>query len=290
MKQIVVIDNNNNPHNKNLHTEHGLSIYFEVDNLKWLTDAGNSSLFIDNAKELGINIKDIDHLIISHGHKDHGGGLEKFLEINKKARVWISHHIKKSRFYSYRKSNKRDITIDKEVFNKYNSRFNFISNNIYITDHVMLVTGFTPKYPLPYANKALYKEQNNKIEKDDFLHETAVAVEESDGITVLSGCAHNGLLNTLEAVELFTTGKIKMCTGGAHLPDKEDEKSYESDEDIDKIAYTLKEKYPDMKFITGHCTGQNAIKRFKNILNNNFDSFYSGYVIPPESFEQSRCL
>ena len=67
MKVTVLIDNNPHP-TQNLLTEHGLSIYFEVDGFKWLLDVGASEQFYTNAVSLGINITDVDFLVLSHAH------------------------------------------------------------------------------------------------------------------------------------------------------------------------------------------------------------------------------
>jgi 7,8-dihydropterin-6-yl-methyl-4-(beta-D-ribofuranosyl)aminobenzene 5'-phosphate synthase len=68
--------------------EHGLSVYIEAENRKILFDAGQSGLSIQNAQKMGINIEDIDTLVLSHGHYDHTGGLYPFLEKNRKAKIF----------------------------------------------------------------------------------------------------------------------------------------------------------------------------------------------------------
>jgi 7,8-dihydropterin-6-yl-methyl-4-(beta-D-ribofuranosyl)aminobenzene 5'-phosphate synthase len=273
----VIIDNNPHP-TKKLDTEHGLSIYFEADNLKWLLDTGNSSAFIHNANMLGIKIEDIDYLVLSHGHRDHTGGLSAFLKANKKAKVILSEHIFGHTYYSFRHKSKRDITVDPEVFIKYHNRFSPIIDSQNITKNVAIVTNFNLTNPTPKANSVLFAEHNSIMKPDTFKHEIAVCFKENNSLIVFSGCAHNGLLNTIESCSQFTKIKeITSCIGGTHLNDRSDSNSFETDEEIDQIAFTLKANYPNIKFITGHCTGDNARNRFNEILGRNFYYFYSGF-------------
>jgi len=67
---------------KNFGSEHGLSLYIEANSHKILFDVGASELFLENAKKLNVDISEVDYLIISHGHYDHGGGLRAFLREN----------------------------------------------------------------------------------------------------------------------------------------------------------------------------------------------------------------
>ena len=60
--------------------EHGLSLYIEAGNRKILFDTGKTDIFSKNAEKLGKDISAVDTAIISHGHYDHGGGLEKFFQ------------------------------------------------------------------------------------------------------------------------------------------------------------------------------------------------------------------
>ena len=55
-------------------------------------DMGQTDVFVRNAERLGIDLSEADIAVVSHGHYDHGGGLEKFLELNQKAPVYVSRY------------------------------------------------------------------------------------------------------------------------------------------------------------------------------------------------------
>ena len=65
---------------RNLKGEGGASYYIEDEDKKFLLDTGASGLFMENAKNLDINLDDIDTVVLSHGHYDHAGGLKDFIE------------------------------------------------------------------------------------------------------------------------------------------------------------------------------------------------------------------
>ncbi|MDK2808746.1 MAG: 7,8-dihydropterin-6-yl-methyl-4-(beta-D-ribofuranosyl)aminobenzene 5-phosphate synthase, partial [Clostridiales bacterium] len=77
--QITTLIENQSDDNGTLRFEHGLSIYVEADGKKILFDTGQSGAFIENAKALGINLNTLDYCILSHGHYDHTGGVERFV-------------------------------------------------------------------------------------------------------------------------------------------------------------------------------------------------------------------
>ena len=56
--------------------EHGLSYFIEHDNMQLLFDTGHSDVFLRNAKNLNIDIDQVETVILSHGHWDHGNGLK----------------------------------------------------------------------------------------------------------------------------------------------------------------------------------------------------------------------
>ena len=90
MKIITLLENT--ACSAQLVCEHGLSLYIETGNRKILFDAGQSDAFANNAERLGVYLKAVDLVILSHGHYDHGGGLGRCLEINDYAPVYLSKH------------------------------------------------------------------------------------------------------------------------------------------------------------------------------------------------------
>lgn len=70
-------------------SKHGLCLYIETDRHKILFDLGQDKLFLENAKKMDIDISEIDTVIISHGHKDHGGALKRFMDLNSNAKIYI---------------------------------------------------------------------------------------------------------------------------------------------------------------------------------------------------------
>ena len=67
-KITVVVDNISND---GIRGEWGLSILVQYNGKMILLDAGASGLFLENMRELGVNVADIDYAVLSHAHYDH---------------------------------------------------------------------------------------------------------------------------------------------------------------------------------------------------------------------------
>jgi 7,8-dihydropterin-6-yl-methyl-4-(beta-D-ribofuranosyl)aminobenzene 5'-phosphate synthase len=274
----VLIDNKNNS-KQDFQTEHGLSIFFEINNIKYLFDTGQSGKFIENAKLLNVEIKDIDYVFISHCHFDHINGLKFLLDQNKKAKIIISNNLFSQDYYSYRRGGKQNIGINFNIEIKDKERFILLDNNIMVNKNVFVLTSVLKEFTLPKANQFLFKKSGEFEITDDFNHEIIVCILDNEELIVLTGCAHNGLLNILESVtRKFPDKKIKTVFGGFHLIDSKSF-NYETDEEIEFIAKTLYLKYPYTEFYTGHCTGVKTFDKLKKHLNTNIKYFYTGLEI-----------
>lgn len=252
----------------------------------------------------GTRPADTGCLILSHGHNDHTGGLRTFLECNFSAPVYISARVKGAHYYSCRTKTASDtdtapdtapetplndpgylpvfreyrsIGVSQAVLEEYQDRIIYIRGSRRLTPKVSLIDiraerlHIPPRWPLPAGNATLLAEDH----ADTFDHELAVAVEDPDGLVVLSPCSHTGVLNILEACQKFTGNRlpVKAFIGGTHLVE------YVPDtiEQTRELALTIKEKYPQMKFFSGHCTCQAACGIFEDILGERYETFYSGY-------------
>ena len=276
MRVVVLIDNNPDPEGKFL-TEHGISIYFEADRLKWLFDVGASPDFGINARRMGIDICDVDYLVLSHAHRDHTGGLEYFLRKNKKARVVMAPLSSGQLYVSYRKQIHHDITINHAIVADFVERFTFTDSDLILSPNVTLIRDIPKIDPIPKANSLLF-QTDGKVERlDDFRHEIALAVHTSEGVVLFSGCSHHGILNILRtASQTFKGEKIIASIGGTHLPDSDWYSEFETVEEISEMANAMSSQYPAMKLITGHCTGHQAQEQFSTILTSRFELFHSG--------------
>ena len=267
MKLVVLVDNAPGKQD-GLIAEHGLSIWMEVDGQQWLIDTGESDAFAQNASRLGINIADVDHLILSHGHRDHCGGLETFLSLNDKAKIYLSANIDDNHYFSTRRGAKRDISLNHSLIKDNAERFVFVGEDTALNDSVSVITTIPLKHPQPQANATLLK---NDL-PDNFNHEIVIAVNTPHGAIIISPCSHNGILNTLDACSHL--GAITHYIGGTHLVD-----DFENSEDLTHLTSTIKRYHPSLTLISGHCTGESAKSAFKSVLNDKFIDFHTGFSL-----------
>lgn len=275
MKCRILMDNTPDSENR-LECEHGLSLAFSVGNQQWLVDTGATGLFAENAQQMGIRLNDIDYLVLTHAHYDHTGGLEVFLQENDHAPVLLSNKITDNSYYSKRNDGKRNIGIRHELVEQYPERFIRLSDSRWVTPEVAVITGFGSDFPKPKGNRMLYHDDH----PDTFDHEVALLVRTGKGNVVFTGCAHNGLLNILHAARHFAPEQpIIAAIGGTHLINPREGQTFESEDEIIELANTLASDFPDIRLITGHCTGEVARKVFSDKMGIRFEWFCCGYEV-----------
>ncbi|MBI9071197.1 MAG: MBL fold metallo-hydrolase [Melioribacteraceae bacterium] len=241
MKLSVLVDNNRNG---KFNSEHGLSYLIECDNQKILFDTGQSPLFLKNASLLGYDLStDIETIVLSHGHYDHGNGLE-FIR-NKNLIVHPEAFIKRQR----KKDNSEiGLSLTKEEIE---SRFNLITTraSYNITENLIFL-GEIPRLNNFESQTTDFRKTNGE---DDFIiDDSALVYKKDDEIIVISGCAHSGICNIIEYAKKITgIEKIKTVIGGFHL------KYY--DELTKQTIQYLKNEIIE-KLYPAHCTSFDAVQ------------------------------
>ena len=252
MRIVSLVENTTN--NENFKCAHGLSLYIETKKHKILFDLGPNSYFAENAKKLNINIEDVDIVIISHGHYDHGGGLQAFFSINSKAKVYIHDGFFNPHFSTSRGPEPRFIGIDKELEN--NGRFIYTNDITKIDEELTIFANPQTHDLISESNKTLLAQSPDGLIPDKFEHEHNLILTYDSKKILFCGCSHRGIVNILSAAEKCLNCEMDIVIGGFHLmnPSK---KTVESDELLNKISEVLLER-KSTKYYTCHCTGLDA--------------------------------
>lgn len=210
MKVTTLVENLT--YKSGLLAEHGLSFYIETANRKILFDTGQSDVFVRNAQALGIDLAEVDAVVISHGHYDHAGGLNTFLRLNTKAMVYLKRAA---------------------LFDKYNGTSRYVgaavdaclaSGRIVFVDDLLELDGglfIIPQTSIVNSADTHFKgfllKKENLFEEDTFDDELFLAVDSADGISIISSCSHRGITNMVEAAKSAFKKEIKAVVGGFHL-------------------------------------------------------------------------
>ncbi len=252
-------------------SEHGLSLYIEVGGKHILLDTGLTGAAFDNAALMGIDIAAVDLLVLSHGHNDHTGGLQRFFALNSRATVYGSEYINRYTYWSNRRGI-RDLSPDKEVLNRYGNRFCWLTADTALAPDIYAVFCPHTPAPCPSGNSFLSVTCAGVTRAYDATDELALAVDTRNGRVVFSPCSHKGVLNILLAVQrIFPVQPITAFIGGLHLLNEMADKDHAA-----QLATRLAADYPDLHLYTGHCTESTACTMLSAALDSRFHTLQTG--------------
>lgn len=245
-KMVITVLAENTAVNESFSCEHGLSLFIETKDMKILFDMGQSTLFIENAEKLGIDLKKTDIAVLSHGHYDHGGGLKAFLDINRTAPVYIN----RNAFGEYYNGTEKYIGLDPDIKNS--SRIILTDDNYTINDRMSLSTLNKDISPDKIISGGLTVKNGNDFLPDPFSHEQYLEITDDGKRIAFSGCSHKGAINIAELL------KPDVFIGGFHFS------KYPLDGTLKKNAEALNST--GIAFFTCHCTGSEQAEFMKKYI------------------------
>ncbi len=243
--------------------EHGFSMLirvFGVDGVHTvLFDTGVSpNGVVENAKRMGLNLGNVEVVVLSHGHYDHFGGLTKVVEaINRESLEIIAHKdMFRRRGTLNFKGEIREYPTFPQIPQSKPLKIVNTTQPFPICGGYGVVSGEIPR-TVEFEKGLL----NNQIFRDgawqpdpDLMDERALVFDvEGKGLVVVSGCAHAGIINTLRyAQEITGESEVYGVFGGFHLAGREFEK---------RIEVTVEElrKFSPKMVASSHCTGWRAL-------------------------------
>ena len=256
--------------------EHGLSFYIETEDHRLLMDLGPSASVVANAEKLGADLKTVDTVILSHGHYDHGGGILPFTKLNPEAKIYLQESAF-GEYYSIRDHGPEYIGLDPAI--RELPQVVTVNGEYRIDEELFLFSGIRGKKNWPVSNYNLRKKEGGELLQDDFIHEQCLVITEGERRILLSGCAHNGILNILDRFEEVCGGAPDIVISGFHMM----KKSGYTDEERQVIRDTARKlkKYPTV-FYTCHCTGIKAFDMMKKIMGEKLQYVHCGERIPAD--------
>lgn len=237
--------------------EHGLSLYVETGEVRILFDAGQSGAFADNAARLGIDLSRVDFAVLSHGHYDHGGGLQRFMELNDHAPIYLSRYA----FDAHYNRSGKYIGLD--------SALRDCPRLVYTDAWAQLAPGVeicNPADMLPENPCGLKRMDNGVLADEDFRHEQYLLIREGERQFCFSGCAHRGV------VQIARHFRPDVLVGGFHFKDipANSPELTASAEALTALPTT---------YYTGHCTGTEQFLALKKHMGQRLVALHSGDVL-----------
>ena len=254
----LVVDNEAPPE---LVAEHGFAAWIDSGAERFLFDTGQGAALIPNATALGIDLSSARALVLSHGHYDHTGAVQAFLAINPDAPIIYGHDATISRF-SCRPDEQppRQIGMAEEVRQALSQlpaeRCVVLDGPRYLRPGIG-ITGPVPRNSTFEDTGGPFYLDPDKAQADPITDDLSLWFETSDGLVILTGCCHSGLVNTVrQAQRISGVTRIRGIIGGLHLLNAGPER-------LDATIAFLHECAPDF-LLPCHCTGTQVIERLRS--------------------------
>lgn len=259
MKVHILI--NDKAAREGLIAEHGFSCLVEYEKARVLFDMGDSDAFIRNADTMGVDVFNVTHLMLSHAHYDHTGGLMAYLLQARRRNVPILAH---SYIHVPKYWEKEGGVLEhvgnrfvREDFARMGAQMRLIGRDVYeVCTGLYVLSSFSRVSEFEHiaAGARAYVRDEYKI--DTFKEELVLAADTEEGLVLVTGCSHSGIINICEKARNSLKRPVRAVIGGTHLIDA-DERQTEA-----TTAYF--NAHPELTLIAPmHCTGDEALARLE---------------------------
>jgi Metal-dependent hydrolases of the beta-lactamase superfamily II len=251
LKVVCLVDNTPSPGYK---AEHGISFFLESHCLRLLFDTGQSGdVLLENARTANIDFGWLGMIVLSHGHYDHAGGLMKALRRSGIIKL-LAIEEAFDRKVKIEDGKVKDIGIPFTVKELWHHCDPMLKREPFMICDTIWTTGEIPRVtPFEKPDDRLLVEHKGALMVDPIRDDQSLVVETADGLMLICGCCHSGIVNTLEHVKT-TFGRYPVTiVGGLHMEKADDE----------RIARTIEafRVAGVRKIVPGHCSGKRSRKQ-----------------------------
>ena len=223
-----------------------------------------------NADALGVDLTTVEALVLSHGHRDHFGGLEQLAERVGKNGIELVLHptaFRKSRYIKVSDEIKIKLPnlASEKIANAGISVIKSKSPRLLLDDQVLFLGEIPKQTQFEKGFPKMHFDEDGESKWDPIEEDTAIVMNvKGKGLVVLSGCAHSGIINTVKyAREVTGVENLFVVMGGFHLTGADFEPI------IGQTTEALKRLQPRYVVPT-HCTGRKAVMHLEKEMPDNF--------------------
>ncbi len=244
-------------HGPDLQAEHGLAFFIKTGRHRLLFDTGRSDLIVKNAHTLGLDLENVEAVALSHGHYDHTGGLGPLRGLAPKARLYVHPAALTPKFAQETEDPDHDswpvgmAEIDAQFIRQSQNSVVWTLKPTEMVEGIF-VTGEIPRCTDFEDTGGRFFLDEGCNQPDPLLDDQALFFDTPPGLVVILGCAHAGVVNTVDYIRQITGGRpIHALLGGLHLIDASPERL--------KRTLAAFRRWDVQRVAVGHCTGLAAV-------------------------------
>lgn len=284
--------------NANLIQDFGFSCILKYQGKTILFDAGsNADIFKKNVKTLGVDLRKVDVVVVSHSHFDHLNGIDYLLKINPKVKIYFPFDIFWGAPVPYDATGQDTTTknllpVHMRYFGGgktkfqimqsgrfWNANVEFVKTSMEIEPGIRLIATNSPfmGYFSGYPNKSFVEGQFQNADNSNYkytnLPELSLSLSTDQGEVLIVGCSHSGVERIVEQTKKETAHKIELVYGGFHLIPFDQNK-------INEICHYLKDDLGVHRVAPAHCSGHLGFKVFSDVFLSDYLFAGLGETIP----------
>jgi 7,8-dihydropterin-6-yl-methyl-4-(beta-D-ribofuranosyl)aminobenzene 5'-phosphate synthase len=254
--------------------EHGFAVFIETDHGNYLFDTGQGLSIAHNAQYLKKDLFTITSVFLSHGHYDHTGGLAHVVKVKGRVQVFAHPDIFAKKYAAVKtngQENKKYVGMqyERDALERLGAQFTLdtvckeVAKDIYLTGEVPRTTDYEK------GDARLLVERAGAVFPDPLLDDQSLVIKTDQGLVIVLGCAHAGLINTLRHIGgHFSPERIHTIVGGTHL-------GFLTDDQLDKTIADLR-NFHFQQLGASHCTGSKASARLFQEFGDRFFFAHAG--------------
>ena len=246
----VLVDNHVSGSRKELEAEHGLSMYIETPDSTFLFDCGHTGVAWENARKMGVDLLAVKQVVLSHSHYDHAAGFPSLLKYCQPEVLFTGKNFWQEKYSYDREKDEylyKGCGFTKAELDSWGIKQKVCQSVLPLNDYVSIATGFEKYYDFETIPEKFVRGKEKVA--DPFDDEICVLLPEGDGLAMLVGCSHVGILNMVATVKKRLKLPVYSVMGGIHLSSAAEERMDRTMQELAQLGVK--------NFNLCHCSGQN---------------------------------